>query len=80
MKKATAKDLRQRTAALLDDVRKGQEILITYRGKSVALLVPAEAIQAKPINPVGFGLWRDRKEMQKVDKWLRELRAPRFRR
>jgi prevent-host-death family protein len=37
---ATAKDLRQRTSALLDTVRRGQEVVITYRGKRIAVLAP----------------------------------------
>ena len=38
VKTATAKDLRQKTAALLDEVRRGQAVEITYRGKSIAVL------------------------------------------
>jgi len=77
---ATAKDLRLKTAALLKEIRNGQTILITHRGKSVAILAPAQEIDNKPFNPIGFGLWRERKEMAKVDAWLGELREPRFRR
>lgn len=40
MKTATAKDLRIKTAALLDEVCRGHEVLITHRGKSVAILAP----------------------------------------
>ena len=77
MKTATAKDLRQKTAALLDEVRKGQEVVITYRGKSVAVLAPVEKVERKGLNPVGFGMWQDRKELRSVEKWLRDLRQPR---
>ncbi len=80
MKTATAKDLRLKTAALLKEVRSGQTILITHRGKSVATLAPTEEIDNMPFNPIGFGLWRDRKEMIRVDAWLGKLRGPRFRR
>ncbi len=80
MKQATAKDLRLKTAALLEEVRKGQEILITYRGKSIALLVPTSSVANKPLNPIGFGLWRSRKELRNVEEWLTELRKPRFKR
>jgi prevent-host-death family protein len=37
VKTATAKDLRQKTAALLEEVRRGQPIVTTYRGKSIAV-------------------------------------------
>jgi prevent-host-death family protein len=77
MKTATAKDLRVRTAALLDDVRRGQEILITHRGKSVAVLAPLHRARGNELDPVGFGMWRARDEMQDVERWVNELRAPR---
>jgi prevent-host-death family protein len=80
VKTATAKDLRQKTAALLGEVRRGQEVLITYRGKSVAVLAPVEKVERKGLNPIGFGMWRDRKEMRSVEKWLKNLREPRYKR
>jgi prevent-host-death family protein len=80
MKTATAKDLRQKTAALLDEVRRGQEIIITYRGNSIAILVPMAKAERKGLNPIGFGMWQDRKEMRNVEKWLKNLRAPRYKR
>lgn len=78
MKTATAKDLKQKTAALLNEVRRGQEVLITYRGKSIAVLAPVEKAGRKDLNPIGFGMWQDREEMQGVEQWLRNLREPRY--
>ena len=80
MKTATAKDLRQKTAALLDEVRRGQEVVITYRGRSIAVLAPMKKTERKGLNPVGFGMWQDRKELRSVEKWLRDLRQPRYKR
>ena len=80
MRTATAKDLRQRTAALLDEVRRGQQVIITYRGKSVAILAPVEKAECKGFNSIGFGMWQDRKEMRNVEKWLKDLREPRYKR
>ena len=80
MRSATAKDLRQKTAALLDEVRRGQEVVITYRGKSIAVLAPVEKAERKGLNPVGFGTWQDRKDLRSVEKWLRDLRQPRYKR
>lgn len=77
MKTATAKDLRVRTAALLDEVRRGQEVVITHRGKSVAVLAPVRRMKRKEFLPVGFGMWCDRREMQDVERWVNKLRAPR---
>ena len=77
MKTATAKDLRVRSAALLDEVRRGQEVVITYRGKSVAVLAPVHHRKRKGLVPVGFGMWRERRAMQDVERWVNKLRAPR---
>lgn len=79
MKTATARDLRQKTAALLDQVRRGQEVVITYRGRRIAVLAPVEQARREGLKPVGFGMWRGRRDMRSVDKWLRNLRAPRHR-
>ena len=77
MKTATAKDLRQKTATLLEEVRHGQTVTITYRGKSVAALTPIKKVGRKDLNPAGFGMWKNRKEMKNVERWLGELRKPR---
>ena len=78
MKTATAKDLRQKTAALLDEVRRGQPVVITYRGKSIALLTPIKKAERKTLHAAGFGMWRDRKDMRSVEKWLSKRRRPRY--
>lgn len=77
MKTATAKDLRQKTATLLEEVRRGQTVTITYRGKTVAALTPIKKAGRKDLNPVGFGMWKARKEMKNVKRWLEDLRKPR---
>ncbi|MCD4718795.1 MAG: type II toxin-antitoxin system prevent-host-death family antitoxin [Desulfobacula sp.] len=38
--KATAKDLRFHSKELLNTVKRGEEIIITYRGKPCAKLIP----------------------------------------
>lgn len=77
MKTATAKELRSRAAAILERVRKGDEIVITMRGESVAVMKPVHAAE-KPFNPVGFGIWKDRKDMKDVKHVLDDLRKERF--
>ena len=78
MRTATARDLRQRTSALLDSVRRGQEVVITYRGKRVAVLAPLDRIDHKELTPVAFGMWRRRRDLRDVSRWLDRRRAPRF--
>jgi prevent-host-death family protein len=78
MRTATAKDLRQRTATLLDTVRRGQEVVITYRGKRIAVLAPVDRIVHKELAPIAFGMWRRRRDMRDVKRWLDRGRAPRL--
>jgi prevent-host-death family protein len=80
MPTATAKDLRQKTAALLDAVRRGQEVVITYRGRRIAVLAPLERAGARELKPIAFGMWRRRGDMRDVTQWLDRRRRLRGRR
>ncbi|MEK6681754.1 MAG: type II toxin-antitoxin system Phd/YefM family antitoxin [Nitrospirota bacterium] len=77
MKIATAKELRYRTSSILENVRKGREFIITMRGKSIAILKPLKRHE-KRFNPIGFGLWKDRKDLKDVKEWINEKRGARF--
>ncbi|MBI5042589.1 MAG: type II toxin-antitoxin system Phd/YefM family antitoxin [Nitrospirae bacterium] len=77
MKIATAKELRYRTSSILENVRKGMEFIITMRGKSIAILKPLKR-EEKRFNPIGFGLWKDRKDLKDVKEWLDEKRGTRY--
>jgi len=48
MKEAGIREARQNLSALIEDVRKGHEIVITDRGRPVARLVPPVSSSAKP--------------------------------
>jgi prevent-host-death family protein len=48
MKEAGIREARQNLSALIEDVRKGHEIVITDRGRPVARLVPPISSSAKP--------------------------------
>jgi prevent-host-death family protein len=48
MRMAGVREARQNLTDLLDDVKKGREIIITDRGKPVAKLVPVEERRAFP--------------------------------
>ena len=80
VKTATAKDLRQKTASLLSEVRRGNEVVITYRGRSIAVLAPVDKARPKGLTGVGFGMWRGRRDMRSIGRWLRDVRAPRHHR
>ncbi len=77
MKTVTAKDLRYKTSSILANIKKGNEVVITLRGKSVALLKPLEKVE-REFNPVGFAIWKDRKDFKKPVEWVEEKRKERF--
>lgn len=76
--KASAKDLRFNSKELLDSVSRGEEVVITYRGKPCAKLVPYQGNK----RPVGknelFGIWQDNDMTENVDVYVRSLRKGRF--
>jgi antitoxin (DNA-binding transcriptional repressor) of toxin-antitoxin stability system len=78
---ATTKDLRLHTRELLAATDRGQEVIITYRGRVRARLVP-HVEDEQPTSGSGrrnplFGLWRDRDDVS-VDEWVRTMRRSRF--
>lgn len=77
--KATAKDLRFHSKELLDTVKRGEEVVITYRGKPCAKLVPIkhEAAKSSGKNEL-FGIWKDYDDTKNVEDYVRSLRKDRF--
>jgi prevent-host-death family protein len=49
MKKAGIREARQDLSALIEEVRKGREIVITDRGRPVARLVPPSRLSARAV-------------------------------
>jgi len=76
--KATAKDLRFNSKGLLDTVNRGEEIVITFRGKPCAKLVPYTESNEETLKSKLFGIWKDNDMVRDVDKYLRGLRKGRF--
>jgi prevent-host-death family protein len=77
MQTATAKELRQNTSELLASVRRGREVVITYRGKQIAVLAPLDRKVRKELTPTAFGMWRRRRDLRDVKRWLDRQRASR---
>ena len=71
----TAKDLRFNISMLFDLLSKGEEILITYRGKAKAKLISYSEISNQPKTDMIFGMWSDREES--VDEMVRNMRRGR---
>ncbi|NQV40747.1 MAG: type II toxin-antitoxin system prevent-host-death family antitoxin [Candidatus Marinimicrobia bacterium] len=78
--KATAKDLRFHSKELLDTARRGEEVLITYRGKPYAKLVPVtgELDLAKNIGNELFGIWSDNPDVKDVEGFIDKARESRI--
>jgi len=76
--KATAKDLRFHSKELLDTVNRGEEVIITFRGKPCAKLIPYREEKEKIIKNELFGIWKDNDSVQDVDEYVRNLRKGRF--
>ena len=74
----STKELRANPGKTLARVERGQEIVVTFRGKAVAKLVPIESPEAPaPVeDDLLFGLWRDR-GIDDVDAHVRDLRKGR---
>lgn len=78
--KATAKDLRFHSKELLESANRGEEIVITYRGKPWAKLIPFRKRRKEEWEEGHqlFGIWKDYDAVSDVDSYLRDLRKGRF--
>lgn len=71
----TAKELRYQAGRILRKVMAGERVTVTWRGRPVAVLTPLE-IEDR-FEPMAFGLWRGREDLEDVEQWLAKLRQPR---
>lgn len=53
----------------------GERVTVTWRGRPVAVLMPLE--MEDRFEPLAFGLWRGREDLEDVEQWLAKLRQPR---
>lgn len=75
--KATAKELRFHSKELLDAVSRGDSVVITFRGKPCAKLVPYEEsnlTEGLQNEDELFGIWHDRDDIVPIDEYVRDLR------
>lgn len=80
--KATAKDLRFNAKGVLDTVNRGEEVIITFRGRPCAKIIPyTEESKSKTKNKTKatelFGIWKDNASVDNVDGYVRNLRKER---
>ena len=76
----TASDLRYRTKEILAAIDRGEEVLITYRGKAKARIVPVSRPISQGINKAEelFGIWKDNETVDDVQAYLSNLRGRRL--
>jgi prevent-host-death family protein len=76
----TTKQLRIESGRIISRAANGQEITVTYRGKPQAKIVP---IASRNSHALGkgeselFGMWKNRKETENVEQFVRNLRKGR---
>jgi prevent-host-death family protein len=78
----TAKDLRIKTKAILEAVARGEEVIVTHRGKARAKIVPTaggEAARGAHVKQKGalFGIWKDNKTLADVKAHIDRMRRGR---
>jgi prevent-host-death family protein len=77
--RATAKDLRSKAHKILEAVSRGEEVVITYRGKARARIVRyKKAKEARAEKHALFGMWADNLQTADVDRYVRDLRKGRY--
>jgi prevent-host-death family protein len=75
----TTKQLRIQPGRVISQVNNGQEIIITYRGKACAKIIPISVKQSlnEETDNELFGMWKDRKDMENVEQYVRSMRKGR---
>jgi len=76
----STKQLRVQPGRIISQVNKGLDVTITYRGKPSAKIIPIskkETIDIDDTENQLFGIWKDRKDTNNVDQYVRDMRTGR---
>ena len=76
----TTKQLRMQPGRIISQVSSGQEITITYRGKPRAKIIPIvskSSINFDEPDAELFGIWKNKKDINNVDQFIRNMRKGR---
>ena len=75
----SAKQLRVQSGRIISQVNRGMDVIVTYRGKPSVKIVPInrEAVNFTDTEDELFGIWKDRKDMENVDQYVRDARKGR---
>jgi len=80
MMEVTTKQLRIQPGKIISQVENGQEITVTYRGKPCAKIIPLTnriSVDPEVSDDELFGIWKNRKETENVELYIRNLRKGR---
>ena len=72
--------LKTKTQEFIEKASQGEEYIITMKGKPYAKIVPYKVINSKNQNLKAnklFGIWSDKKDIEDVNKYVRQLRKKR---
>ena len=78
--KASILDLRRRMGDVLRALEKNEPVTILHRGKEKAVIYPAPIRKGQGMAVTqhpAFGMWKDRDDLQDVDRAVRKLRQAR---
>jgi prevent-host-death family protein len=75
--KASVKDLRYNLKTILESVDRGEEVLITNRGRVKARIVAADTSTVDAAENPFIGMWKDRTDMKNVEQYVRDMRKGR---
>ena len=76
----TAKQLRMQPGKIIAHVDSGHEVIITYRGKARARIIPITGKNDAGVNQQDnelFGLWKNKNETKNVEQYVRKIRKGR---
>lgn len=75
----TTKQLRVQPGRIITQVNNGMDVTITYRGKACAKIIPIKEIETKNVDSEDelFGIWKNRKDMENVEQYVRDIRKGR---
>lgn len=77
--RASAKELRSKSREILAAVSRGEEVVITYRGKARARITGyKKSSDKRNATHELFGIWADNSQAADVDRYVRDLRKGRF--
>ena len=77
---ATVLDLRKNMKKIMSAIEHNEPVTLSYRGRKTAMIVPcaAEHSNSSAANHPAFGMWADRRDLDNVDEFVRNLRKGRF--